>query len=202
MIAVTTADMIGSTEIGPEVWMPKLKRFLQKLGRSPENWEIFRGDSFQYRCEPSQAFIQFLLLKSLVKQIPRLDVRVSIGIGDVNYEATHITQSNGTAFVNSGRTLDAMKEKEYLAFCTGRQEVDNALNLFGRFLSVIVDHWSPAAAMAAEAVLENPDWSQSKIAEKLKVRQSAVSQSLSRAKLDLLMDFNQYYVSTVNTIAS
>jgi hypothetical protein len=200
MTALIIGDLVNSASTDPGQWMPVLKRFLKQQGKSPADWEIFRGDSFQFRCKPEEAFGAYLLLKSMIRQIRGLDVRVSIGIGAVEYDAAKITESNGTAFVRAGRTFDALKEKQYLAFCTGDDKTDEMLNLFGRFASLVTDHWTASVSETVQMILEHPGWNQQQVADKLKIRQSAVSQNRTRARLDLLTDLNAYYVKTVTVL--
>lgn len=200
MVALIIGDLVNSASMPSEKWMPVLKDFLNRQGRSPAAWEIFRGDSFQFRCAPEASFRQYLLLKSRMKQLAGLDVRVSIGIGAVEYEAAKITESNGPAFVRAGRTFDRMKGKQYLAFCTGNDTIDKTLNLMGRFASLIMDNWTVSAAETITAILENPDWNQQQVADRLDIGQSAVSQNRKRAQFDLIMEFNEYYITAVNSL--
>lgn len=200
MIALITGDLVNSAAVEPRKWMAMLKGFLNRQGNSPGAWEIYRGDAFQFACKPGEAFLQFLLLKSLVKQQPELDVRISIGIGTMDYPSRRITESNGDAFVRSGRTFDHLKEKEYLAFATGIEQWDRPLNLMAKFGSLIMDNWSAVTAETVQTILENPGWNQQQVAKKLKINQSAVSQNRKRAQFDLLMDFNTYFQMVVNSL--
>lgn len=202
MIALITGDLVNSASVDPQKWMPMLKQFFELMGQSPKDWEIYRGDSFQFKCKPTEGFQKFLQLKSIVKQYAELDVRVSIGIGKIAYESEKITESNGPAFVRSGRTFDDMKGKEFLAFSTGSEQVDKPLNLLARFASLVMDNWSPTSAETVKTILENPGWNQQQIAEKLQINQSAVSQNRKRAQFDLLMDFNEYYITAVTSLTS
>ncbi|MBZ4191495.1 SatD family protein [Niabella beijingensis] len=198
MIAIVTGDIIRSETVDPKEWMPLLKNFLKKQGQTPGDWEIYRGDAFQLRLPPAEALFKCMLLKSIIKQKVDLDVRLSIGLGDVSYKTEKLTESNGTAFVRSGRKFDSMKEeKTTLALATGDEKTDTTLNLLARFASLIMDNWSPAAAAIVQLFLEKPEWNQQQVAEKLKINQSAVSQSRKRAQFDLLIDFNKFYQSTI-----
>lgn len=200
MIAVLTGDIVRSAAASPGSWQSVLRRFLNKQGKAPAAWEIFRGDSFQFKCDPGSAFHKFLLLKSSIRQIPGLDVRVSIGIGIIDYKAGRITESNGPAFVRSGRTFDSMKEKQYLAISTGDAAADKTLGLLMRFASLVMDNWSSATAETVQVILENPGWNQQQVAGKLKINQSAVSQHRSRAQLDLILELNEYYKNCIKVL--
>ncbi|MGJ7029790.1 hypothetical protein [Niabella hirudinis] len=201
MIAIITGDIIRSETADPKEWMPLLKGFLRKQGRRPADWEIYRGDAFQLKLPPAEALFKSMLLKSRIKQQARLDVRLSIGLGDISYQTGKITEANGTAFVRSGRKFDSMKEeKTTLALATGDEKADTALNLMARFAALVMDSWSPSLAETVQWILEEPGWNQQQIAAKLKINQSAVSQSRRRAQLDLLMDFNQFYQKTITAL--
>ncbi len=201
MIAIITGDIIRSETTDPQEWMPVLKHFLKQQGSTPADWEIYRGDAFQLKLQPEEALFQCLLLKSIIKQKPGLDVRLSIGIGTIDYKAGKITESNGTAFVRSGRQFDRLKEdKTNLAFATGAAHTDTTLNLMARFASLITDNWSVAAAEIVQLSMEKPELNQQQIADRLKINQSAVSQSRKRAQFDLLMDFNTYYKNLIKDL--
>ncbi|WP_018629393.1 SatD family protein [Niabella aurantiaca] len=203
MIAILTGDVMRSETTDPKEWMPLLKSFLKKQGHAPGDWEIYRGDAFQLKLPPADALFKSMHLKSILKQQANLDVRLSIGVGELSYRTEKITESNGTAFVRSGRKFDSMKEeKTTLAFATGNEQADAALNLMARFASLIMDNWSPAAAEIVALFLEKPEWNQQQIAEKLKINQSAVSQSRKRAQFDLLMDFNKFYQTTITGLST
>lgn len=201
MIAIVTGDLVQSAEVETTLWMQTLRGFLNKVGKSPTTWEIFRGDSFQFKCQAPDAFRQFLLLKSAIKQIQGLDVRASIGLGEIEFKAKKLTESNGSAFIRSGRAFDQMKEKQLLVFSTGDEALDKTLNLFAQFASHIMDNWSVAAAEAVDIALKNPQLSQQQIAQKLKTNQSAVSQNRKRAQLDLLLELNEYYTTSVTSLS-
>lgn len=202
MIAIVTGNMVNAGTVETGDWMPELKRFLNTMGKSPKVWEIFRGDSFQFMSEPKDAFLNSIILKSIVRKFPGMDARVSIGIGTIDFQSTRITESNGSAFIRSGKAFDSMKQKEYLTFTTGVSEWDRTFNLFARFVSQIIDNWSTATAETVQVILENPTLNQQQVAEKLKINQSAVSQNRKRAQLDLIMDFNAYYNTAVSSLTT
>jgi uncharacterized Fe-S cluster-containing radical SAM superfamily protein len=68
-----------------------------------------RGDEFQFKCNIDDVFWHFLAIKSLIKSQENLDVRIAIGIGEENFSSEKITESNGTAYVHSGRLLNDLK---------------------------------------------------------------------------------------------
>ena len=112
MNAILTADIINSRKLSSKKWMADLKAFLNTFGKSPNDWEIYRGDEFQLEIRnPEDALLVAYQLKAFFKCI-NLDIRISIGFGERTYKARKITESNGSAFIRSGETFDTLKKKE------------------------------------------------------------------------------------------
>ena len=82
MIAILTGDIIHSKKIATEIWLPILEKSLSKFGQKPKFWDIYRGDSFQLETNIENALIATLSIISAIKQVPKIDVRISIGIGE------------------------------------------------------------------------------------------------------------------------
>ena len=202
MIAVISGDIINSGNIASSKLMKTLKDFLKKYGSSPRNWEIFRGDQFQLELtKPEEAFLLCVQLKALIKQLGNIDVRIAIGIGEKTYSAPKITQSNGSAFVHSGRKFDLLKKENInLAIQTDDEIFDAEMNLFFRFALVFMDEWSAVSCEIVHTLLSYPEKNQSEIAEILGINQSAVSQRIRRANIDLLKDLNSHYISRVKQL--
>jgi predicted transcriptional regulator len=56
-----------------------------------------------------------------------------------------------------------------------------------------MDDWSSVSAQMVSLALAKPNVSQQEVADQLKIRQSAVSQRLKRARMDLVLDLLAYY---------
>lgn len=194
MIAVITADIINSQKREVEKWMSQLKKLLSSWGNSPANWEIYRGDEFQLKCNVSDVFSKALLLKSLMKTFEDLDVRIAIGIGNEVYSSEKVTESNGSAYVNSGRLLTQIKSNgKTLELQTDNEKINRDLNMLLKWASIDFDNWTAATAQIVHELLKNPDLTQDDLAKKLNISQSSVSQRLKRANFDLLQETDQYF---------
>ncbi len=195
MIAVITGDIIGSRKAETPEWVKALKTKLQKFGSSPGEWEIYRGDAFQLELtHPERALLCALELKACMKTFNNLDVRMAIGIGDKKYQGNRVSESNGSAFSNSGDQFDQLKkQKVTLAICSPQKEFDTEINLMLKLALVTMDKWSTVSAELAEIVFANPDLLQEEIAQQLRIKQSAVSQRTRRAQLDLMMELVHHY---------
>lgn len=194
MIAVLTGDIINSAGYKTTAWMPVLKNFLMNLGNTPGVWEIYRGDEFQIRIAPEKALEVAILIKALIKTIKNLDVRIGIGLGEEDYKAAGVSESNGSAYQRSGRTLNTLKKQKInLAIATEDLKLEDTLNLMLKLGLDFMDSWSVVSAEIIVIALQNPGASQKEIADQLQIQQSAVSQRQKRARLDLVKDLLNYY---------
>ena len=195
MIAVITGDIIGSKGSDPAVWLEALRDQLDHFGSSPKDWEVYRGDEFQLEVDaPDEVLLTAFRIKASIKTFKNLDVRMGIGIGEKDYQGSRVSQSNGSAFVNSGTQFDLLKkQKVNLAISSPDRGFDQDLNMLLKLALVIMDDWSVGSAQLAQTLLENPDQIQEEIARKFKIKQAAVSQRLRRAHLNLIMELEAYF---------
>lgn len=194
MIAIITGDIINSQQSDTEVWLPKLKGLLGTWSETPENWEVYRGDEFQLKCSVDEVFRKALLIKSLIKTSENLDVRLAIGIGNEVFTSEKITESNGSAYVNSGRLLTEIKSQgKTLAIQTENEKVNRDLNILFKWASIDFDSWTAATSEIIHQLLRNSDLTQEELAKELSITQSSVSQRLKRANFDLLQETDQFF---------
>lgn len=199
MNAILIGDIIGSAQKSHQ-WMGLLKQVLQHYGETPKQWEIYRGDEFQLSVAPQHVLEVVYRLKAVMKSV-KLDVRISIGIGDISFDAPKITQQNGSAFVRSGQLFENLKQRKLsLAIDSGSEDFDTTMNLLFRFATSVVDGWLPQSAEYVLAKLKNPESSQSELGLQLGITQAAVSRRHTRSQIDLLLDLNDLYVAKLNTI--
>ncbi|WP_086477766.1 MULTISPECIES: SatD family protein [Arenibacter] len=194
MVAIITGDIINSQRDSSSDWMANLKSFLGSLGNSPLDWEIYRGDEFQIKTSPQKALRTAIHIKAIIKMNKSLDVRMGIGIGSEAYTAASVSESNGEAHQRSGRMFETLKDQKLnLAMATGDEQKDRSLNLMLKLALDFMDNWSEVSSEIVRITLEYPSESQQEIADRLGIKQSAVSQRLQRARMDLVLDLLQYY---------
>ncbi|GAA4342816.1 SatD family protein [Kangiella taiwanensis] len=193
-VAVITGDIVNSQQSEQSLeWLSVLKDYLSRYGGSPKDWQVYRGDSFQLIVyQPEDAFRVALHLKAVIKRLKDLDVRMAIGVGTLEHHADQVLQSNGEAFVYSGRKFDSLK-KQTLAVKTPWQDVDKAINLLIKLALLTIDDWPETSADVVAASLEHPQATQKEIAALLSIPQSRVSERLSRAGFDAIKDVERYY---------
>ena len=194
MNAILTADIINSRKLSSKKWMADLKAFLNTFGKSPNNWEIYRGDEFQLEIRnPEDALLVAYQLKAFFKCI-NLDIRISIGFGERTYKARKITESNGSAFIRSGETFDTLKKKKLnLAINSGDAFFDEELNLMLKLSLSFMDNWLQQSAEFVLVAIQNPTLSQEEIGTLLGINQAAVSRRQKRANYELIKELDLYF---------
>lgn len=201
MIVIITGDIIKSRKMTSKKWIDDLKELFQSFGKSPNDWEIYRGDEFQIEVKnPEEAFKVAVLIKAFLKSI-KLDARMSLGIGDKTYKSRKITESNGSAFVRSGELFENLKkQKVNLALNSENAEFDSTLNLMLKLSLSFMDSWLQQSAEFVLVALQNPTLSQEEIGVKLGVNQAAVSRRQKRAQFELVLQVDQYYRQKIKTL--
>lgn len=199
MLAILTGDVINSKSEKAENWLQELKSTLDAYGKTPKDWEIYRGDSFQLMVSKENALLTALHIKSSIKQFDDLDVRIGIGLGQKDYESTQITESNGSAFVRSGESFDALK-KQNIILKSGNEKADEALNLMLCLYLLIADRWSVTVARIIKLSIENPNLKQKELADKLNKSQSSISEALKRGGFDEMMMMNTFYKNQMSEL--
>lgn len=196
MVAIITGDIVSSRTLKPAVWLKHLKEGLEMFGSSPLNWELYRGDSFQFKTTTEDALLHAVLLKTWIKFLKEIDVRLSIGIGAQTFEGTKITEGNGSAFELSGEGFDAL-DKKNLTINTSDKSLNDTFRVMTDLALLIMDKWTDKSAEIIFLKLKNPELNQTQIAEKLNKKQSTISEALKRGGFDEIEQFINYYNQTM-----
>lgn len=200
MTSIITGDIINSRKLASAHWMPGLKDVLNQYGKSPEHWEISRGDTFQLELKPELSLRVAIHIKAYLKTL-KLDARMSIGFGEKNYQASKISESNGSAFVRSGEVFEQLKKlKNNLAVNSGNAVLDQEINLPLKLAQTFMNHWLAQSAEFVMLAIENPGWSQEEMGIKLKINQAAVSKRRKRAQFDLVLELEQYFQQKIKSL--
>ncbi|WP_223034991.1 SatD family protein [Hanstruepera marina] len=199
MTGVITGDIINSTQYeNSNIWLAPLKEALKTISTNSKDWEIYRGDSFQIEIKDIyNCFINAVYIKACVKMIKGLDVRMAIGIGSKTYTGASVTESNGSAFQNSGDLLEFLKQTKTNLKIKGAGSIDNELNLYLKLINILMDNWSVNSAEVVKLHLENKNKIQKEIAEIIGISQDAVSKRMKRAYLDEILEVNQMLNSKI-----
>ncbi|MEZ5059669.1 MAG: hypothetical protein R2879_21770 [Saprospiraceae bacterium] len=187
MKAVITADIVGSGKISLKErtkLLDSLHEGIQVLQSwHPCEYVIMRGDGMQgILDEPKAALRHAIFLKSLVKsfvsnsgsRIPAFDIRISIGVGNVNFRRPNLLESDGEAFQLSGRAIDEMKTKQktFQISFPNNQEAE-AWDVISLLADALMSDWSIASAEAIYHLVQGKNEHQT--ADILNISQPAVN---------------------------
>lgn len=203
MIGVITGDIIESRKSkAPKVWLTTLTESLSRVSTNDKNWELYRGDSFQIEFEnPQDAFLNAVYIKSCIKTIKNMDVRLAIGIGHKTYHGSNVSESNGEVFQFSGETLEALKkEKLSLKIKTSNTVLDAELNLYFKLALISMDHWTANSAEIVKVSIENPELQQKELGNLIGINQNAVSYRLKRANFNEIMELDRMFRNKIETL--
>jgi len=205
--AVLTGDLIGSSRFRiqqREEVLSNLKDSFQEISSDiiASPFVVFRGDSFQgVLAGPEEALKAALIIRaSLLSRFKgkrtRLDARIAIGIGTIDYLPwDQVGEGDGEAFRNSGPELDKMKKGEQnIIIRTPWAEINEELRAECALLDGLIQRWTKEQAEAIIFQIQKPELillnvaamahdighaqTQKGIAKILKISQSALSQRL------------------------
>jgi hypothetical protein len=192
IIAVITGDLVNSRKEITKTWMPLLKETFNVFGNQTSQWEIFRGDMFQLKVEAKKALYSAIYIKASLKMLNNLDVRMGIGIGTEAYKSDRITESNGTAYINSGEAFEKLKRKK-ISLVTPWPDFNNNWNLYLKLASLTMDNWTAKSAEAFLYAIKNPNSNQNELSQILGVTQSTISENLNRSGYYQLSDMITWF---------
>lgn len=203
--AVITGDIVNSTKLNAPT-EKKLVTLLTNLF-GDHKMEFYRGDSFQaYIKDPEQALCLALLARTAAISIARngneelADVRLSIGLGNVNAPVRALKTAKGEAFVLSGRKFDEMsgsRQQRLTITCA------NALANVG--FQIIADHiniiFEKMTGKQAEVIFELLKGEMQKsISKKLGKTKSTIHQLSTSGKWLPIQQLLQHYENIIKLI--
>ena len=217
MKAIITGDIINSSRYnkeGRDDILLTLRKTIDKLEHRDQcDYSIFRGDSIQGLIyEPQNALRHALYIKSSLKALKissinesksdlvkskrirssEVDIRISIGIGEVNYMRDRLEESDGEAFRYSGQELDKMKSTgKGIILKTSFPVVDNEWRVILALMDAIIHKWSVSSAELVLGKLEG--WSDAELSKKFKISRAAVSFRKKYAGWESIKNALEYY---------
>ena len=199
MIGVITGDIINSRKVPAAQWMQELKIELKNWGNEGEDWEIYRGDSFQLRIKnPRQILSAAILLKATIKSIDPLDIRMGLGIGEENFTADRLLENNGSAYIYSGEVFENLeKTHQGMLLKSDNEELDQEINLMLRLALTIMDNWSVNSSKMVCLAFKYPTKNQTELGDMEGISQNSVSARLSRANFEVIKTLIAYFSNRV-----
>ncbi|MFZ4861869.1 hypothetical protein ACL9RF_06755 [Sphingobacterium sp. Mn56C] len=176
--AVLTGDIVNSRGLHASLWLPVLEQAIRQYST---NFDIYRGDSFQVELAPQQSIWAMFYIRTCMRTIDQLDVRMGLGIGEVSFTEASVKLSNGEAYLNSGIAFDGLG-KELMQVKSPWSTWDEPANIMLQLLTALGERWTINMAETVKVMIENPDFSQRELAQVLNRKyQSQVSTELGKA---------------------
>lgn len=204
--AVLTGDLVDSSGASPaavEAAMGRIAAVADRIGREGTTFSRHRGDGWQLYLErPGLALATTLMICAELRAAGGLESRIAMGLGGADIGSfknllavRDLGAATGTAFISSGRALDAMDKSSRLAIAG--EGVDA---LHARVIAMIeeqVMNWSreQAEAMAMALGPKDPPTQQA-MAEKLGITRQAVAARLHAAGYRQLHGAAQDFLTT------
>ncbi len=207
--SIITADIVNYTELAQSLegnliddftkWTKKMNVF------SGVKYEIFRGDSFQCIIPNLNQTLKICLLNRtyflrLSKNQTVLDLRQSIGVGEITSLQKTLSRSDGEAFRYSGQSFDEMDKKgNRIIFKSSFPEIDAELNTSLTLLEAIIQGWTSTQAEVFFYKLQEKK--EKEIAEQLSISQPAVNRHLkavSWSAIERLLNRFEKLVTKIN----
>ena len=202
--AVLTGDIVNSTRLNAAK-EKKLVATLEQL-LTPRKFEFYRGDSFQvYLKEPGEALQVALLCRTAAISISQSeemilsDVRISIGIGEVNTPVKSLGAAKGEAFVLSGRAFDEISKTAIrLSITTNHPLANKGLQVIADYINSIFKVMTGKQATVILELLKGE--TQQGVASKLKKSKSTIHQHVNAGRWPEIEKLLQQYENIINQL--
>lgn len=199
LYAVLTGDLVRSTDLSPD-HLGAVRAEIEAGAQAVAGWqpglliggpEFFRGDAWQLALSDPRLFLRVAVyLRARLLALPTAsDTRIAIGLGPVSRLEPEVSQSVGSAFTLSGRTLDQMKRRR--RFEAGAASSDGSVLWLAPLLSLcsaVVSRWKPKQARVATFVLDPAGLTQKEIGERLNMTQQGVSDAVVASDIRAVLD--------------
>lgn len=206
--AVITADIVNSTRIEGDI-IDDLRNSIEDIIRSKFTpiYSFYRGDSLQcYLESPSLAYLLALILRTEAKiflpanSSVKIDLKISVGIGNVEVPVKDVKTGKGAAFIISGRGLDELERNEMrISIRSEEVRVNNTLEVISIFTDYIFNQLTYKQAEILKYLLNNS--TQIEIASILNKSQSTINKHLQSMGWKQLEDLMRYYNQSLKEIS-
>ena len=202
---VLTADIVNSSRLDAGKDQQLIKQLKEIFAK--QQLEFYRGDSFQVYISNPEAALKLALLArataiGLLKEEhpPLTDIRLSLGIGQVQTPVRSLNTAKGAAFVLSGRKFDEIsKTSQRLAISTSNPLANEGLAVISDYLDTIFGRMSSKQAEVIAELLKGA--LQKDVAKKYKKTVSTIHQRLSAARWEEIEKLLQQYKNIIHLIA-
>jgi len=219
LYAVLTGDVVGSSKLNASQ-----RRVLQEVMSSaseqvqatftddiPFPPVRFRGDGWQFAVAVPHLSLRIgLFFRGLIlagMQAGRVDTRVAIGLGEVDFlPSATISSGDGEAFRLSGEALETLRRPTRMALLVSEScssPLTDALDVIVKLVDLQASGWTGQQARAVVGALL--DLTQESISQrwfKKRISQQAVAQHLDRAGWGTIEPAIRFYEDALRQVAA
>ena len=157
-------------------------------------YEIIRMDEFLALSEsPAHSIRSVIMLFSAFRFLSyrelgeRVELRISEGIGPVEFAQEHLRESDGTAFRKASSGIGKMKRHQRIHITCPVKAINEEFALTCSFMDILIHDWSDEQAEALFLNLTGKN--QMEISELLGISQPAVNRRLKAGHFDTVQKF-------------
>ncbi len=183
MKAVLTGDIVNSTKL-TSVKEKALVKLLEQLLK-PYKYEFYRGDSFQVLIKEAGNSLRIALLCRTaaigLTENNEADVKISIGLGEVEERIKTLGSAKGEAFILSGRAFDALEKTDSrLVISTVNTVANLSFEILTDYIDSIYSRMTPKQAKVIFELLKGG--LQQDVVKRLKKSKSTISQHVNSGR--------------------
>lgn len=196
---VITGDFVNSNSF-TETTRNELKLLLKTYKNTSSNkLEYFiRGDGIQILSD-NNALQAAIYLKCLFHAKLNIQIRFSIGIGEISNLESKLSNSIGDAFVLSGQKLDLMKaEKTLISIQSNDEPTTNEWRVHAKVLDYLETRRTQNQSEVIAGLLENK--TQIQLAEEIGISQPSVNQRIKSSGWEIIEIILARYKSCINQL--
>jgi ABC-type iron transport system FetAB permease component len=202
--AILTCDIVNSTKLTAA----KEKNLIASIKKifAAYKIEFFRGDSFQVYIKETENALFLSLLTRLAaiklnkeQKLEIIDVRISIGIGEVKLPIKLLATAKGQAFLLSGRAFDEIaKTNQRLAIAISNPLANEGLNVLTDYVNQIFEKISGKQAEVLFELLHGA--TQHDVSKKIKKTKSTVHQLTTAGQWPQIEKLLQQYQNIIKLV--
>jgi len=195
--AVITADIVNSSLLGKAGLNSLLKSLEKQFTADGLKFGFYRGDSIHALCDVAIALKTACILRTLAIMYStdtdsRIDIRISIGIGNIDEPVSDLGTATGEAFVLSGRGIEKLENSSIRLALHCKDEVsESGLSAISVFADYILKKLTVKQAEVIYELLKGA--TQVDVAKKLKKTQSTISKHAASANWNELVRLLEIY---------
>ena len=187
MKAVIKGIILNTEETDSESWIKNLSNLFKTVGKENKDWTFSHQNQFLLIIDAIQAFEFGLLIKSTLLSTKGLDVKIAIGIGELDYTNDQILDYTGEALKNCTSQFNELKKSNF-AVKTSNEKINQQVKTVVDLVMFITNHWTDKMAEYYKIAFINQQLNQKELAKLLHLKsQSTISSILKRAAYEEIL---------------